>query len=88
MKRPARPGETRESSRPLILTPGEKSPHHTRIGAAGVGIGDPGGEKLIGGKQRIGAGALEHGRDRSGWNPGPGKPGRRAVWAGERSMAI
>ena len=38
----------------LILAPVEEAPHHARIGAAGVGIGDPGGEELIGGKQRIG----------------------------------
>ena len=30
-----------------------------------MGIGDPGGEELIGGKQRFGAGALEDSRDRS-----------------------
>ena len=34
----------------LLLAPGEEAPHHTRIGAAGMGIGDPGGEELIGGK--------------------------------------
>ena len=50
----------------LILAPGEEAPHHTRIGAAGVRIGDPGGEELIGGKQGIAAGALEDSRDRSG----------------------
>ena len=50
----------------MILTPGEKAPHHAGVGAAGVGIGDPGGEELIGGKEGIGAGALEDSRDRSG----------------------
>ena len=50
----------------LILAPGEEAPHHTRIGAAGVGIGDPGGEELIGGEEGLGAGALEDSRDRSG----------------------
>ena len=50
----------------LILTPGEEAPHHTRIGAAGVRVRDPCSEELIGGKEGIGAGALEHGRDRSG----------------------
>ena len=30
-----------------------------------MGIGDPCSEELIGGKEGIGAGALEHGRDRS-----------------------
>ena len=37
-----------------------------------MGIGDPGGEELIGGKQRLGAGALEHDRDRSGGTRGLG----------------
>ena len=50
----------------LILAPGEEAPHDARIGAAGVGIGDPGGEELIGGEEGLGAGALEDGRDRSG----------------------
>ena len=72
MKRPARPGETRESSRCLILAPGEEAPHDAGIGAAGVGIGDPGGEELIGGKQGIGADALEDSRDRSVWTGGLG----------------
>ena len=49
-----------------------------------MGIGDPGGEELIGGKQRLGAGALEH--DREG--PEAWEAGSRAVWAGERSMVI
>ena len=71
----------------LLLAPGEEAPHDAGVGTAGVRIGDPGGEELIGGKEGIGAGALEDGRDRSGrieaW-----EAGRRAVWAGERSMAI
>ena len=37
-----------------------------------MGIGDPGGEELIGGKQRFGAGALEDSRDRSGGTRGLG----------------
>ncbi len=37
-----------------------------------MGIGDPGGEELIGGKQRLGAGALEYDRDRSGGTRGLG----------------
>ncbi len=49
----------------LILTPGEEAPHDASVGAAGVGIGDAGGEELIGGKQGSGAGALEDSRDRS-----------------------
>ena len=71
----------------LILAPGEEAPHDAGVGAAGVGVGDPGGEELIGGKEGIGAGALEDGRHRPGrlkaW-----EAGSRAVWAGERSMAI
>ena len=31
-----------------------------------MGIGDPGGEELIGGEEGLGAGALEDSRDRSG----------------------
>ena len=42
----------------LLLAPDEKAPHHAGIGAAGVGIGEPGGKELIGGKQGLGAGAL------------------------------
>ncbi len=49
----------------LLLAPGENSPHRTRIGAAGMGIGDPGGEELIGSEQGIAAGTLEDGRDRT-----------------------
>ena len=59
MKRPARPGETRENSR----RSGEKAPHHAGVGTAGVGIRNPAGEELIGGKQGLRAGALEDGRD-------------------------
>ena len=50
----------------LLLAPGEEAPHDAGVGTAGVRIGDPGGEELIGGKEGIGAGALEDGRDRSG----------------------
>ena len=49
----------------LILAPGEEAGDGAGVGAAGVGVEDPGGEELIGGKQRIGAGALQHGGDRS-----------------------
>ena len=65
MKRPARPGETWGELEALILTPGEKAPHDAGVGAAGVRIGDPGGEELIGGEQGIGAGTLEDSRNRS-----------------------
>ena len=50
----------------LLLAPGEEAPDDAGVGAAGVGIGDAGGEELIGGEQGIGAGALEDNRDRSG----------------------
>ena len=50
----------------MILTPGEEAPHDAGVGAAGVGIGDPGGEELIGGKEGLGPGALQDSRDGSG----------------------
>ena len=56
----------------LILAPSEEAPHDAGVGASGVGIGDPGGEELIGGKQGIASGALEDGRDRSGGIQGLG----------------
>ena len=75
MKRPARPGETRESSRSSILAPGEEAPHDAGVGAAGVRVRDAGGEELIGGEQR-----LERRRARG--RPGPigrdPRPGKRA----------
>ena len=43
----------------LQLASGEEAPHHAGVGAAGVGIGDPGGEELIGREEGIAAGALE-----------------------------
>ena len=36
----------------LFFAPGEESPHGTGVGVAGVGIGDAGGEELIGGEAR------------------------------------
>ena len=53
-----------------------------------MGIGDPGGEELIGGKQRFGAGTLEDSRDRSVRNPRPGKRAEEQFEQGKRSMAI
>ena len=50
----------------LRLSPSGEAIHHTAVGAAGVGIGDPGAEELIGGKEGLRAGVLEDGRDRSG----------------------
>ena len=55
----------------LHLAPGEETAHDAGVGAAGVGIGDPGAEELIGGKEGVAAGALEHGRDRSVRIEGP-----------------
>ena len=42
----------------LFLAPGEEAPYDAGIGAAGVGIGDPCGEELIGGEQGIAAGKV------------------------------
>ena len=56
----------------LLVSPGEEAPHDSGIGVADVGIGDPGGEELIGGEQGIGPSALKNGRDRSGGTRGPG----------------
>ena len=50
----------------------EEAPHHTGVGAAGVRVRDPCREELIGGKEGIGPGALEDGRDRSGRIQGSG----------------
>ena len=66
MKRPESPGEDPGELEAFILAPVEEALHHTGIGSAGVRIGDAGGEELIGGKEGLGAGTLEHGRDRSG----------------------
>ena len=68
----------------LLLVPNEEAPHHAGVGAAGVGIGDPGGEELVGGKQSIAAGALEDHGDRAegiqGLGSGQkGSLGRRSV---------
>ena len=52
----------------FILAPGEEAPHYTRVGAAGVGIGDSGGEELIGRKDGIAPGALKDSRDRPSAN--------------------
>lgn len=43
----------------LLVAPVEESAHHTGVRAASVGVGDPGGEEFIGGKERLGAGPLE-----------------------------
>ena len=38
------------AARALVLAPGQETPHHTGVGAAGMGIGDACREELIGGK--------------------------------------
>ena len=45
----------------LVLAPGEETANDAGVGAAGVGVGDAGGEELIGGEQGIASGALEDG---------------------------
>ena len=57
------------------------------IGAAGVGIGDPGGEEVIGGKQRLLAGPLKDYGDRWGGIESLGG-GQQGSLIGERSMAV
>ena len=52
----------------LLLAPGEKAPHAAGVGAAGVEIGDAGGEELIGRKDGIAPGALKDSRDRPSAN--------------------
>ena len=61
-------GPFRISSLQLV----EEAAHHTAVSAAGVGIGDPCAEELIGGKESVAAGALKDGRDRSVGIEGPG----------------
>ena len=43
----------------LQLAPGEEAAHQTAVGAAGVGIGNPGAEELIGGNKSVAAGTLK-----------------------------
>ena len=50
----------------LVLAPGEEAAHGTGIGAAGMGVGDAGGEELIGGEEGIFARPLQD----SGEGPG------------------
>ena len=45
----------------LLLAPGKKAPHGPGIGAAGVGVGDPGREELVGGEDGILPGSLQEG---------------------------
>ena len=45
----------------LILAPGEETANDAGVGAAGVGVGDAGGEELVGGEQGIASGPLEDG---------------------------
>ena len=45
----------------LVLAPGEEAANEAGVGAAGVGVRDPGSEELIGGEQGIFPGPLEDG---------------------------
>ena len=45
----------------LFLAPGEEAANDAGVGAAGVGVGDAGGEELIGGEQGVLPGALQDG---------------------------
>ena len=45
----------------LFFAPGEEAAHGTGVGAAGVGVGDAGGEELIGGEQGVLPGAPQDG---------------------------
>ena len=56
----------------LFFAPGEKAPHGTGIGAAGVGVGDLGREELVGGEQRVSARPLQEGREGIGQGGGGG----------------
>ena len=50
----------------LFVAPSKGSADDAGVSAAGVGIVNPGGEELIGGKQGIGLGALSDGKL---WDP-------------------
>ena len=45
----------------LFLAPGEEAANDAGVGAAGVGIGDAGGEELVGGEASVGSGPLQDG---------------------------
>ena len=45
----------------LVLAPGEEAANDAGVGAAGVGVGDAGGEELIGGEQGVLPGAPKDG---------------------------
>ena len=66
----------------LFLAPGEEAANDAGVGAAGVGVGDAGGEELIGGEQGVLPGAPRRRRERRGRDRGPGRRGRRADWEG------
>ena len=51
----------------LVLAPGEEAANDTGVGAAGMGVRDPGGEELIGGEQGIFPGPLEDGGSEVGY---------------------
>ena len=69
------PGEARRDLAqldPLLLAPSQKAPHGTRIGAAGVGVGDLGREELVSGEAGILPGPLQEGREGIGQGGGGG----------------
>ena len=53
-----------------------------------MGVGDPGGEEFIGGKEGIGAGALQHSWDRSGRIEGLGSGQKSGLGRGAVTKSI
>ena len=60
----------------LFLAPGEEAANDAGVGAAGVGVGDAGGEELIGGAQGVLPGAPQ-----DGGSGGGAIQGLERVWA-------
>ena len=57
----------------LFFAPGEEAANDAGVGAAGVGVGDAGGEELIGGEQGVLPGAPQDGGSGGGVIEGPGR---------------
>ena len=57
----------------LVLAPGEEAANDPGVGAAGMGVRDPGGEELIGGEQGIFPGPQEDGGSAVGYLEGVGR---------------
>ena len=57
----------------LFLAPGEEAANDAGVGAAGVGVGDAGGEELIGGEQGVLPGAPQDGGSGGGTIQGLGR---------------